>query len=208
MRVEAAGVRHHVRRHAAERLGLHAGAALAVDGGAVAAEPDEADRARLEPPHQPLDARGAGAVLVDGELLRLRPSRASRGRSSRSPCVEDACARVAVDGDEPGCERRGPEAVARAREADAGVGGVQARVQPAEQQPHPGPTTSGSVRARRTERVEPVVLRRVDDAPRARRTRRPRAGRSAAPAATGRRSGPGCSSSANGPSPSPRSIVR
>ena len=39
---------------------------------------------------------------------------------------------------EAGRERGGPEAVAGRDEADAGVGGVHARVQPADQQAHPG----------------------------------------------------------------------
>ena len=136
--LSAAGVRHHVggaRRRTAPAA--RPATRASVDGDAPAREPDEADRARLQPLDEPLDARRAGAVLVGRELVGARPSPASRGRSCRRRGARSACDGIAVARHEPGRERSGPEAVARAaRSPTPRVGRVQARVEAAHEEPH------------------------------------------------------------------------
>ena len=55
-----------------------------------------------------------------------------------TPCATQGVRRIAVARHEPGRERGRPEAVARAREPDADVCCVLARVEAADEQPHPG----------------------------------------------------------------------
>ena len=67
-----------------------------------------------------------------------------------TPWSTERVARVAVARHEAGGERGGPEAVPGPGEPDAGVGRVQARVEPADEQAHPGADEVGQgARARR-----------------------------------------------------------
>src|SRR5581483_880288 len=133
--VQPARRRHDVHGPAPDGRVLDTGGGAPVDGGPPPREADEHDGTRLQPVHEARHARVAGAVLVGRELVRAhgRPldeiGEADVIGAQRVP-------RVAVARDDPGVECRGPEAIARTGEPDARVRGVQARVEPADEQPH------------------------------------------------------------------------
>ena len=182
--VETAGGRHDVHRDAAEVAGLPADRRLPVDRRPPAGEADEADRLRTEPraqPGQPLDAEA---------VLRRREVRGPGGGplhdvGHADVVVDEQAARVAIELGEPGVAQRRPEAVAGRDVADAGVGGVERRVEAAAQQAHARRPRgrAGSARAWSWPRCAGCDPRRPARSTR-RRSRRPPGRRSTPPAAT------------------------
>jgi transaldolase len=126
--VRAARVRHHVAGRATEACGLLALRRVGVDGAAVAGETREADDRRRQPLDDDAQARRALGVLVPGERVRAR-----RGPLHQvgEPDVglHEGAPRIAVGGNEPGVERRAPEAVRCADERDTALGCGHAGVQ-------------------------------------------------------------------------------
>ena len=168
-RVEPAGARHHVSGNARRTAsGCTPGCACRSTAARQPASPTKQTAPGRQPPHESLDARGAVAVLVAGELLGADGARASRGRSCRS-------GRGATGGGRRGrasrCRRRARRARSGSRDArtrrrrrpSTGSGSARRRSSRI-----PGPTTSGSVLRRSTStwshslRVD-VVGAQVDD---------------------------------------------
>ena len=138
-------------------MGLHAGLRVAVDGDAVAGEADETDRTRLQPFHDARDARRAGAVLGRGDLLG-RDRRALDEVGHADGVTQECVPWVTVARHDAGGERGRPEPVVRGDEADTGVGGAHARVEPAHEQPHRGAHEVGQRAGATREHVQPPVV--------------------------------------------------
>ena len=128
--VEPARGWHQVEGSPAEGSGGEAGFRPSIDDRSPSGQPDEPDDTGPKPPHQTLDPSQAEGELVGGDLLG-----ASRGPLHQIGHADGVVAQgrptVAIDGDQPGRSRCRPETVPRARKAQSGVGGVEARVQAA-----------------------------------------------------------------------------
>ena len=101
------------------------------------ARPDEAHRARLEPPHQALHPREPAAVLVASELLGLgrRPLH-EVGHADAATASAARVSRATVT--RPAAIAAGQKRLPGAREPDAHVGREHRRVQAADEQAHAG----------------------------------------------------------------------
>ena len=145
-------------------VGLHACDRRAVDRGAPSGE------ARRSRPRPAAATRTIRSTRARPARYSSRVSSSARGvaRFTRSvmpmPCAASAWRGVAVARHEPGRERRRPEAVAGPGEADAGVGRVDRRVEPAHQQAHPRPDGVGQRAGAGGARLEPERFVGVDRA--------------------------------------------
>ena len=115
-------------------------------------QPGRAARsAAARQPANPTKHTAAGSSRAQSRSTRARPSRYSRRDSSaaraRGPLheigrsdavVAEGMPGVAITGGQTGRDGGGPEPVAGRDEADAGVGGVDARVQPIDEHPQVG----------------------------------------------------------------------
>ncbi len=155
-RVEPTRAGHHVGGDAAEAVGLHAGGCLPVDRGAPTREPHETHRARLEPADQSLDARDALAVLIRRDLAGAHGGTFHEIGHSRS-VVHERVTGVAIARHDARAERGGPESVAGPGETHARVCRVQTRVEPADQETHPGSDHVGQRARPPGEEVHPRV---------------------------------------------------
>ena len=119
--VESAGRWHHVHHRAADRLFLPTRVGPAVGGRPPPAQTHETHDRGPEPGAQAGDAGQSAPILVGGEGIgpRCRPLH----QVGHPDAVVTQCmARIAVDRDESGLERRGPEPVAGAGEPDPDLG--------------------------------------------------------------------------------------
>jgi hypothetical protein len=135
VRVGAARGRHDVRGDAAEASGLLARGGTRIHGGAPTGQADETHRVGTQPAHETFDTSCALPVLG-----RRQPTRAGGGVFDQvghpDSVTDERIDDVAIAFYQPRDTCRRPESVARARVPDAGVGGVEARVQAAHEETH------------------------------------------------------------------------
>src|SRR5580704_12775228 len=134
--VESTGRGHHVGRPATDQLRLKAGNRPGVDSRSPPRQPCEADGSGSEPLDEALDPCESGTVLA-GCHLRGGAGGPLHEIGHTHPMAHQGAYRIPVVADNARLQRRGPEPVARPGIADAGIGRVDGRIHPADQEPHP-----------------------------------------------------------------------
>jgi len=128
-----------------------------VHGCSPSGEPHEQDDTGPEPGNEPLDPGGARPVFVARDLLG-RDGRPFDEVGHPHAVARERRERVPIAAYETRVKRRGPEPVPRPGEPDAGVGGVETRIQPADEDPEVRPHGVGQRAGAASAEPDPLVV--------------------------------------------------